>query len=76
MMLSTLRKKKRLYSAISRLPHGYIEPMVLRYVKGQPSSLIAKAMGISIESVNSRLLRATNRLHGLLQDNGSSDISE
>ena len=73
-MLSTLQDKKRLYSAISRLPHGYIEPMVLRYVKGQPSSLIAKAMGISISSVNSRVVRAANRLHGLLQDNGSHGI--
>ena len=75
-MPSTLQKKKKLYSAISQLPKGYIEPMVLRYVKGQPTSRIAESMGISIESVDSRLLRAMNRLHGLLQDDGSSDISE
>lgn len=67
-MPSTLQDKEKLYQAISKLPHGYIEPMMLRYVKGQPSSRIAEAMGISIESVNSRLVRATNRLHGLLRD--------
>jgi len=67
-MESTLQNKKRLYSAISKLPQGYVEPMVMRYVKGQPNSLIAKRMGISVEKVNSRLLRATCRLQGLLQD--------
>jgi DNA-directed RNA polymerase specialized sigma24 family protein len=67
-MPTTLQNKKKLYSAISRLPSGYIEPMILRYIKGQSSSTIAEAMGISIESVNSRLLRATNRLYRLLQD--------
>jgi DNA-directed RNA polymerase specialized sigma24 family protein len=73
-MPSTLQDKKRLYSAISRLPEGYIEPMVLRYVKGQPSSLIAKAMGIIVSSDNSRLVRAANRLHGLLRDNSNQNI--
>ena len=76
MMLSTLQKKKKLYSAISKLPKGYIEPMVLRYIKGEPTNRIAKSLGISIESVDSRLLRAMSRLHSLMEDSGSSDIAQ
>ncbi|HPS55954.1 MAG TPA: sigma-70 family RNA polymerase sigma factor [Sedimentisphaerales bacterium] len=72
-MPSTLQNKKKLYSAILKLPEGYVEPMVLRYVKGQTSSRIAETMGISIESVDSRLLRAMSRMRGLLEDTDEQD---
>ena len=75
-MPSTLRNREKLYSAILKLPKGYVEPMVMRFIKGQPSSRIAETMGISIESVDSRLMRAMNRLHKLLEDNNEQDGDE
>lgn len=61
----------RLYTAISKLPEGYREPITLYYLDGQNCASVARALGISEEAVRSRLVRARLRLHSLLEEDKS-----
>jgi RNA polymerase sigma factor (sigma-70 family) len=57
---------ERLHEAISKLPDGYREPIILYYLNGQNCPSVAKTLGISEEAVRSRLVRARLRLHEIL----------
>ena len=59
---------KRLHEAISQLPDGYREPITLYYLNGQNCSGVAKALGISKDTVRSRLVRARYKLHETLSE--------
>jgi RNA polymerase sigma-70 factor (ECF subfamily) len=57
---------RRLHTAISKLPDGYREPIILYYLDGRKCASVAKNLGISEDAVRSRLVRARLRLHEML----------
>ena len=57
---------RRLHTAISKLPDGYREPIILYYMNGRKCASVAKNLGISEDAVRSRLVRARLRLHDML----------
>lgn len=57
---------RRLHTAISKLPDGYREPIILYYLDGRKCASVAKSLGISEDTVRSRLVRARLRLHDML----------
>ena len=57
---------RRLHTAISKLPDGYREPIILYYMNGRKCASVAKSLGISEDTVRSRLVRARLRLHKML----------
>jgi len=63
---STDEHIRRLHTAVSKLPDGYREPIILYYLDGRKCADVAKSLGISEDTVRSRLLRARLRLHDML----------
>jgi len=63
---STGEHIRRLHTAISKLPDGYREPIILYYMNGRKCASVAKSLGISEDTVRSRLVRARLRLHEML----------
>jgi RNA polymerase sigma-70 factor, ECF subfamily len=59
---------KRLHNAISKLPDGYREPIILYYLNGRNCRDVAKSLGISEDAVRKRLVRARLKLHELLSE--------
>lgn len=57
---------RRLHTAISKLPDGYREPIILYYLDGRKCASVARNLGISEDTVRSRLVRARLRLHEML----------
>lgn len=67
----TNEKNKRienLHKAITQLPEEYREPITLYYLNGQNCPSVAKSLGISEETVRTRLVRARLKLHEILSE--------
>lgn len=63
----TLDKRKIVRHTIRELPKHYQRVIVLKHIEGYPNRDIADILGITIESVKSRLHRARTRIKFLLK---------
>lgn len=57
---------EKLRSKISQLPLDYREPLILQVLAGFSSNEIAKLLDLNVNTVNTRLFRARNKLRSLL----------
>lgn len=67
-LLSIQDEKTRVAAAISRLSNQQSAAIRMSFVEDRPHSEIAKALGIPLGTVKSRIRLATNRLRDLLEE--------
>jgi RNA polymerase sigma-70 factor (ECF subfamily) len=63
-------QRREVLAAVQGLPALYREPFVLRHVNGWSYREIADVMGMPIDSVETRLVRARRFLRESLRDKG------
>lgn len=66
-------KHRRILTAIQGLPAIYREPFVLRHLNDWPYRRIAEVMGLPVDSVETRLVRARRLLRETLGVQGTED---
>lgn len=60
--------RSTLLRAVQALPVVYREPLVLRHLEGWSYAEIAQVLGVTVESVETRLIRARRLLRDMLSD--------
>ena len=69
-LLAREEVRQRVLAAVMALPETYREVILLRYMEEQPPRQIAKALGVPVETVRTRLWRARDRLRQELDREG------
>lgn len=68
-------ENEQLRNKISQLPLDYREPLILQVLAGFSSNEIAQLLDLNVNTVNTRLFRARNKLRSLLSNSHSVEDS-